>query len=251
MKNTIASFIHLVDLTSLYIFQSEPLELNLLLFDGNNPDHSGSSRDDRFNPQAGGPSNSQAGEPSNPQGNNLESGNPAQEPLEDAMSSDDDHGYKSDSTDQGRVTVNADNPFQHRTTAVDQIPEAELRRLAEISAEHCRNMNTDDERIKREFESFRGELEEKHGRPVEIEQYLREDLARLQEDHQDYVNEIARRKAEGLISNSPPREYDTRNRYVEDTAAESSNNTANLEPSANPTNSSEDDENGSSSRPGF
>ena len=143
-----------------------------------------------------------------------------------------------------------------------------MRQLADASAENCRNLTK--EALKADYDRFRGELDQKYGRPAGENDYFKEELERRQSRHQAYVDEIARRKAEGEIANSPPREYDTtcraatkipsmseisqniNNQSGETSAAGALNNTANpsgessnSQPSAliNPTNSREEDVN--------
>lgn len=258
MKNTITSFLNLVDSILFHIFQSNDLhlKLDLLLFaSSNSANEDNSDEGGPSNPQAGESSNPQADGPSNTEGDNIGGQNPPQAPLEDAMSeAGDDAGYRSDSVEpHARYDNEHDSEIilPSRDIPKGNIPEANLRRFIQSTAADCRNLTPDSPNWRKNYELLRGELEEKHERPVGPEEFLKEDLEKYREEHQDLVNELARRKEEGLVANSPPREYDIENRW-ETSAAESSNNTANQQPSAsaNSANPSGDDVN-PSSRPSF
>lgn len=304
MKNTIGSFVNFIDSASFFLFKSSnhDLQLDLLLASSNSDDENGSRGGGASNtqpggpssPQPGGPSNTQPGGPSNTEGNNLGTQNPQTPsdeggvpsegvPSEDGVSSDDD-GYASDSEVRRRFNIDPNNFYQFYNEEPNTIPEAELRRLADLSAAECRNLTQN--AVADEYMKYRLELEESHGRKVGLEEYFREELERRRERHKEYVDEIGRRKTEGLIADSPPGDYDTKHKHTvelpsfaeilaqtqnqsgETSAAGASNNTvnpsaesSNVQPTAessnveasaplNPTNPSSEDIN-PSPRPGF
>jgi hypothetical protein len=148
---------------------------------GNNSEQS-SDRGGPSNPQLGGPSNPQLGGPSNPQGNNLEGAIQHRTPSE---RSDEDIGYCTDSSG-GRIPVNSETLRTWDTVPLHHIPEAELRQLAQESANDYRNAD-------------QGSLRAS---------YFSHLLDQKQASHQKYTNEIQRRKDEGTIVHSPDREYD-------------------------------------------